>query len=109
MQIYQKFSSLALQTDGGRLLVEESWRRMIWLQKEWVLVLVGAGGRWKELGEEGREWRKDRVLGDERGGAWKMKTGGEGEESGEDRTDIVEVELGDIGSKPEREEEEPET
>lgn len=38
-----------------------------------------------------------------------MKTGEEGEDSGEETVDMGEGEVGETGSKPESEEEEPET
>lgn len=38
-----------------------------------------------------------------------MKTGEEGEDSGEETVDMVEGEVGETCSKPESEEEEPET
>lgn len=85
---------------GGRLLLEESWRRMAWLQKECFLVLGGTGG-----GGGG----KDRVLGVGRGGGWRVKTGEAGEGSGEERVDKADGEVGETSSEPEFEEEEPET
>lgn len=66
--------------DGG-LLVDESWRRVTWLQKECVLVLADAGGAG---GAAGKGRREAGFLGDETGGGgWKVKMGEEGEDSGE--------------------------
>lgn len=79
----------------------------MWVEKDWVLVLVGVGGR---AGGAGR--RKEGLLGGGRG--WKVKTGEEGEDSGEDiredgEEEKVDGETGESSSEPEREEEEPET
>lgn len=66
--------------DGG-LLVDESWRRVTWLQKECVLVLADAAGGG---GPAGRGRREAGFLGDETGGGdWKVKMGEEAEDSGE--------------------------
>lgn len=56
---------------------------------------MGAGGR------GGRGGRKDGFLGGGRGGGWKMKTGEAGEDSGEERVEMVDGEVGETGSEPE--------
>lgn len=66
--------------DGG-LLVDESWRRVTWLQKECVLVLADTGGA-GGTAVSGR--REAGFLGDETGGGdWKVKMGEEAEDNGE--------------------------
>lgn len=74
--------------------------------KDWVLVSVGAGERGRGMGR-----RKEGLLGGGRG--WKVNTGEEGEDIGEDgeeeKVEMVDGETGDSRSEPEREEEEPET
>lgn len=93
-----------LQADGkikGGLQLDESWRRVAWLQKECVRVLEGAG-----VGGAGGEGRKDGLLGDGRGGGGKAKTGDVGEDRGEEREEDVgedraKGEMGETSSEPE--------
>lgn len=83
---------------------------MTWLQKGRALVLVGGAEGGGEEGEDGRGGRKDGFLtGGVRGRGWKKKVGDEGDDRGEESADMVDGEVGETGSNPEWEEEEPET
>lgn len=80
---------------------------MTWLQKGRALVLVGGVEGGGEKGEDMRGGRKDTFLaGGVRGRGWKKKAGDDGDDKGEESADML---VGETGSNPEWEEEEPET